>query len=86
MFSKINDDKLINVFILVKRIWVIDLFLHFITFYFYRKKYFKIAEYIFLNNIIIFIYYNIIILYHNIITIKNYYFGTGISYDGLKSI
>ena len=65
MFSKINDDKLINVFILVKRIWVIDLFLHFITFYFYRKKYFKIAKYIFLSSIIIFIYYNFISQYYN---------------------
>ena len=47
---------------------------------FSRKKYFKIAKYISLNNIVIFIYFNIILLYYNvmilyykIITIKKYY-------------
>ena len=44
MFSKINDDKLINVFILIKRIWDIDLFVYFITFFLFDIQFKKREE------------------------------------------
>ena len=75
MFLKIDNDQLTDVIILLKKIKVIDLLLYSISSLsiFSRKKYLKIAKYIFLNNIIIFIYYNIMIIYQNIITIKKHY-------------
>ena len=63
-FFKLTMTNLQMLLFFLNKIRVIDLLLYFIASIFSRKKYFKIAKYIFLNNIIISMYYNII-------TIKN---------------
>ena len=56
MFLKTDIDQLTKVIILLQRIRVKYLLLYFITslHIFNREKYFNIAKYIFLNNVIVF--------------------------------